>query len=313
MKASELNNLPDGTPVDTVTVTVKSVNDPRVPKQAGWATEWFAQASDESGRTGLIFALKNNEYDPKSFVGKTITITSVGGNGIKTKKSGEYTNLKITNTAKIVVLSGSSAAPTQHASVPAHTTPRQSGNGITQEQKDKIAKHLATEWNHIFDLTHEIFATRVGEEKTKECVTSVFIQMKREYGDILPMEDLFDWRSYKVQNVALGTLPEDKIKNGYVLCLQGVFKNPDTARAFTAAVKELKLDDHRAIYGHFIAKEGIEEDTAHTILLKRMKAYEDMSDADFAAILADKSFFDEGKELQASKKSAFDEDDQIPL
>lgn len=313
MKISEISNLPDGTPVDTVTITVKSVNDPRLPKQAGWATEWFAQTSDESGKVGVIFALKNNEYDPKSFIGKTITITSVGGNGIKTKKSNEYTNLKITNTAKIVVLGGNSGPATQ-SSAPAqqsYSAPRSSN--ISQESKDKVAKHLATEWCHVFDLTHEIFGTRLPEDKVRECVTSVFIQMKRDFGDILPIEDLFDWRNYKLQDTTLGSLPEDKLKNGYVVSLRGQFKNPDTVRAFTAAVKELKLDDHKAIYGYYLTKEGVDEDTGHTILLKRFKAYEDMADKDFMEVLADKTFFEEAKELQAAKKSAFDEDDAIPL
>lgn len=326
MNINEILELPDGTSIENVTLTFNSVNDPKPksPNNPSWGKEWFAQCFDATGKIGVIICLKKDEYDPVSFKGKTVQFTS-GKNadkqnvGIKTKKNkaGTYLNIYITDAAKPKILDGHQQAAPSSTSSTSRTSESNHRASFPAQllPVDDLAKHLAAEWVHVYDLVAPIFETRLTTEQLPERVTSIIMGLKRDFHiqNILPIpEKKVDWKNYVIQGTKLGDLPLEKLRNGYVKSLQGAFKNPDTVAAFTSAFKEMELG-HSSVYGHWLVKEGIDDDTSEELLKLKYSSLEAITDEDYRKILSDPEFFEEAKRIQAAKKTPFDDDEATSL
>lgn len=315
MTLKEIKNLDDETPIDEVVFQVTKLGNHKPATKPGWASEWFVNIKDAEGTMlSAIFKLKKNTYDPATLVGKTVKFVTgqdKDGNktGIKVKLNGQWKNVYITDSAKMSIVGSTSAAssPSPSGSGGSATNHRATPPPLVGLSPEDIAKHLATEWVQVYDWTHEIFETRLKPEQIREVVTGIIIEMRRLPITILPTTDRkINWKDFVFRDTRLGDLDQAKLMNGYVFCLQGKLKTPEVVMAFEAAFKDMGFD-HRSVYGHWLNKEGIEDDTADTILLRHMTTTDDMKDGDYQAILSKPELFEEMKQLQASKHTAFDD------
>jgi hypothetical protein len=322
MNLIDILNLPDDTGIAEVTLTIASVNEtkPKSLTNPAWGNETFCQAFDATGKIGVIIQQKKPKFDPQTIKGKTIHLKAWnspdrGFMGLRLKHKGAYKNLIVTDTADIKILGeGTSAPSAASASKPtASATPTRASFPSQLLTPEETAKHLASEWCAVYDWTKDIFETRLDAGAIREVVTGVVIEMHRKQIDILPYTDRkIDWKNYVLQGTKLGDLPPEKIKNGYILSLQGKFKNLDTCQAFDAAFKDSKLT-HRELFGYWLNKEGIDDESSDSILLRDFQSNEDMDDAMYQTVLSRSDFFEEAKKLQASKKTPFDDEDTVAL
>jgi hypothetical protein len=308
-------NLPDDTSIEEITLTINKLNPPKLASAAHpeYGKEWFGQASDGTGKVGVIFKMKKAENNPEKYQGQTISIKTSHNReramtGIKLKHREQYRNIYITDSAQITVVGQGAAQP---ASTPAatgrtyNTTPsKAAAPAMTPEE---YAKHVATCWCAVYDWTAEIFKTRLDESQIRECITSVVITMQRDGIAILPFTDRpFNWKDAEFKGKKLSEYTDDQLKVGYTFTLQGKVKAEDTVKAFRAAFESMNIP-HSSVYGFLLNKDGIEDDTAETILLKSLKTPENMTDDDYKEIISNSQFFEEAKSLQAAKNTPFDD------
>ena len=309
---SQVKSLADGTPIDQIEFVLDSLGPEKKSQNVGWASNWIGKAKDGNDFASVTFSFKKQR--PGEWVGKRILVTAGKDregrpSGVKTKANGQYMNLYITDSAKITIADDnvpsfnapSSTAPAKQASPPA-----------VKIDAEAMAKHLATEWVTVYDWVAPIFETRLDKSQIKECITGIVIEMRRNHITILdPYKD--NWRQVEFKGEKLGDWKAERIKSALIKVWQGAKVSDDVKNALNAASKEPEYQPS-IVFRHLLTTEGIEDDDAvESVILRNMKAMEDMSEDDYREVVSDAKFADAVKQLIASKPSAIDDEDAIEL
>lgn len=308
---SQIKSLADGTPIDQIEFVLDNLGQEKKSQNAGWASTWLGKAKDGNDFASVTFSFK--KQNPEQWAGKRILVTAGKDkegrpSGIKTKANGQYMNLYITDSAKITI-AGDNVPSFSSSPAPAA---RQSAPATVKMDAEALAKHLATEWVTVYDWTAPIFETRLEKEQVKECVTGIVIEMRRKNITILdPYKD--NWRQVEFKGEKLGDWKAERIKSALIKVWQGAKVSDDVKNALNAASKEPEYQPS-IVFRHLLTTEGIEDDDAvESVILRNMKAMEDMTEDDYREVVSDAKFADAVKQLIASKPSAIDDEDAIEL
>lgn len=309
---SQISSLQEGTFIDQIEFELAQLGPEKKSNNPGWASQWIGKAKDGNAFASVTFSFKKK--NPEQWVGKRIVVTAGKDkegrpSGIKTKANNQYMNLHITDSANISIAGDSQpsfsapAAPTQQ---------RQPAPAPVKIDAEAMAKHIATEWVTIYDWTAPIFETRLNKEQIKECVTGIVIEMRRNHITIIdPYKD--NWREVEFKGEKLGTWKADRIKSALIKVWQGAKVSDQVKDALNAASKEPEYQPS-IVFRHLLSTEGIDDDDAvESIILRNMKAMEDMTEEDYKQVVSDAGFANAVKQLIASKPSSIDDDDTLTL
>ncbi len=310
---SQVAQLQDGTFIDQIEFELAQLGPEKKSQNHGWASQWIGKAKDGNAFASVTFSFK--KQNPEQWVGKRILVTAGKDkegrpSGIKTKANGQYMNLHITDSANITIAGDSQPSFSAPAATPAH----QSLPAPTQVKIDAeaMAKHLATEWCTVYDWTAPIFETRIPKDQINERVTGVIMGLIRMGVQIIdPYKD--NWREVEFKGEKLGTWKADRIKSALIKVWQGAKVSDQVKDALNAASSEPEYQPS-IVFRHLLSTEGIDDDDAvESVILRNMKAMEDMTEADYKEVVSDAGFANAVKQLIASKPSSIDDDDTLTL